>query len=301
MSDTEKPPLYPRDNSRIERAKRGDSEQFLQLVQPYEQCIRATAFSLLRDHHAAEDVAQETLLKAFTRLHQLRDHRHIRNWLLRIAVNEARMHLRKERLRQQPPGKSEDAAEAESESTPRNFQPWHDVPSQILERKELWRRVNEALHCLDPIYREVFVLRDMQHLSTAETAALLRLSEASVTTRLHRARMQLREKLASTFGKPQSEWVPLRMMADMARLMLHRAVSCKTVLRELSNYLDGQVPASLRREIEKHLRLCRRCSILLDSTRKLLVLVGDEKALVPPIRVDRQWRQLVAGLTKRSP
>ena len=88
----------------------------------------------------------------------------------------------------------------EGNYTPRDFADWREIPSEILERKEIRQELAEALEALEHIYREVFVLRDMQHLSIAETAKALGISTAAVKTRLLRARLMLRDLLAPGLG-----------------------------------------------------------------------------------------------------
>ena len=99
---------------------------------------------------------------------------------------------------------------------PRDFADWREIPSETLERKEVRERLAEALASLGQIYRDVFILRDMQHLSIEETASTLKISTASVKTRLLRARLMLRDLLApglgsawfsqTSFGKGAKPW-----------------------------------------------------------------------------------------------
>jgi RNA polymerase sigma-70 factor (ECF subfamily) len=96
----------------------------------------------------------------------------------------------------------------EDEFRPRQFADWREIPSDILERKEIREAVQNALSSLPEKYREVFVLRDMLHLSVAETARVLGLTMPAVKTQSHRARLQMREQLAPVFGKRWIERLP---------------------------------------------------------------------------------------------
>jgi RNA polymerase sigma-70 factor, ECF subfamily len=87
---------------------------------------------------------------------------------------------------------------------PREFADWREIPSETLERKEVREKLAEALSSIGQIYREVFVLRDMEQLSIEETAKALGISTASVETRLLRARLMLRDLLAPGLGGPWS-------------------------------------------------------------------------------------------------
>jgi hypothetical protein len=97
----------------------------------------------------------------------------------------------------------------------------------------------------------------------------------------------MREKVAPFFAKPVPRWVPLRMMFDMTRQMLSRSISCKRAIREVSNYIDGQIDPAVRSEIERHLHVCRRCAVVFDSTGKLLRVIGDDLVFPTPISCTR--------------
>jgi RNA polymerase sigma-70 factor (ECF subfamily) len=192
----------------IDRIRKGEKELFYELIQPYEHSVYLTILSVLRNHSDAEEVAQEALLKAFTHLDQLREAEKFKAWLLLIAVNEARMRRRKDR-RHLYESMEEQAMETEDgEFMPREFADWREIPSDIVERKQIRTAVQRAVNNLPEKYREVFVLRDMQHLSVTETAEVLGLTVPTVKTQLHRARLQMREQLAPVFGKRWIERLP---------------------------------------------------------------------------------------------
>jgi len=184
----------------IRRIRDGEHEAFYQLIQPYERRVYATTFAILRNEADAEDAAQEAILKAFKNLRQFRAEARFSTWLIQIAVNEARMRLRKQRTVVMEP--IEQKPDDEGNYTPREFADWREIPSAALERKEVRQKLTEALASLGQIYREVFVLRDVQHLSIAETAKALEISTAAVKTRLLRARLMLRDLLAPGLGLP---------------------------------------------------------------------------------------------------
>ena len=158
----------------------------------------ATAFAILRNEADAEDVAQEAVLKAFKHIRQFRAEARFSTWLIQITVNEARMRRRKAHANIMEP--IADRPDDEGNYTPRDFADWREIPSETLERNEIRQKLAEALAGLGQIYREVFVLRDMQRLSIDETARALGISTASVKTRLLRARLMLRDLLAPGLG-----------------------------------------------------------------------------------------------------
>ena len=178
----------------IRRVQAGERERFYELVKPYERRVYMAALAILRNEADAEDVAQEAILKALTHIGQFRAEAKLSTWLTQITVNEALMRRRKQHAEiMEPIGERQDE---EGNYTPRDFADWREIPSESLERKEVRERLTEALASLKRQYREVFVLRDVQHMSIEETASALGISQASVKTRLLRARLMLRDLLA---------------------------------------------------------------------------------------------------------
>ncbi len=183
-----------REQTLVASVQRGQSDLFYELVKPYERRVYAAALAILRNEHDAEDAAQEAMLKAFANIRQFRAEARFSTWLIQITVNEALMRRRRERT---VPMDRLDDREEESEYAPRDFADWREIPSEALERKEVRQRLAEALAKLDLKYREVFMLRDMEHLNIQETAEALGITVASVKTRLLRARLMLRDLLAA--------------------------------------------------------------------------------------------------------
>jgi RNA polymerase sigma-70 factor, ECF subfamily len=277
----------------ILRIKAGDTELFWRLVEPYQQSLRMTAYSLLRNSDDAAEVAQETMLKALRHLDQLKKGECIKGWLIRIAINEARMRMRKG---QGEPVCDEDTQGDSEAFALRDYADYRDIPSNVLERKEIWDAVDRALQSLSPISREVFVLRDIQYLTVSEVAGILGTSEAKVSIRHHRARLQMRELLAPLFREPQSPWVPVKMVVRFPTMTLHRVTGRETVVGELSYYIDGELNPRVRVQIEAGLKTCSQCKILLDSSRMLLYLVANEKVFLPPFACSREGRQVFRGV-----
>ncbi len=183
----------------LARIRAGEKGCFLELIQPYARSIYLVANSILKNREDAEEVAQETVFRAFQRLDQLRDIGSLKSWLLQIAVNEARQRLRH---RQRHPCVSLDEEFGdEAQVMPRQLADWREIPSVTLERKETREHLRRALERLPPHYRQVFLLRDVQHLAEKEAAQVLGVSASTVKMRLHRARLQLREDLAPVFRK----------------------------------------------------------------------------------------------------
>ncbi len=189
------PVVDRREQDLIARVQRGQHELFYDLVRPYERRVYAAALAILRNEADAEDVAQEAVLKALANIRQFRAESRFSTWLIQITVNEALMRRRRQRTRVVE--SIDDHRDEEGEYRPRDFADWREIPSETLERKEVRQKLAEALGSLDRKYREVFMLRDMEQLNIQETAETLGISIASVKTRLLRARLMLRDLLAS--------------------------------------------------------------------------------------------------------
>ena len=179
----------------IRRVQAGEAEAFYELVQPYERAVFLAAVAIVKNEADAEEVAQEAVLKAFKALGRFRQESKFSTWLIQIAINEAKMKLRKDRRHLyesiEQGQQSDDGA-----YIPRDFADWREIPSQALERRELREALAKAMDSLPEKYRTILVLRDVNHLSITETARILGLSEANVKTRLSRARLQMRDALA---------------------------------------------------------------------------------------------------------
>jgi RNA polymerase sigma-70 factor, ECF subfamily len=191
----------------IQRVLAGEVNIFHELIRPYERGAFILAYSVLRNREDAEEAVQQAMLHIFTRLNQLAERDKFRAWAMRVVENEAKMLRRK---RREHLYEAMDAlAEANDDAKPvrpRQFADWRELPSDVVEQKEVREAIAKALAELPEIYREVFVLRDMQHLDTDETANILGLGESAVKTRLHRARLIMRESLTPLFARPKTSF-----------------------------------------------------------------------------------------------
>jgi RNA polymerase sigma-70 factor, ECF subfamily len=179
--------IHP-DVALVERAKAGDTAAFEQLVRQYERQIFRVAQHITQNREDAEDITQDAFLKAYEKLDQFQGNSKFSTWLVRIAVNESLMRLRK-RKTSKTVSMDEDV-QTEDGAIPRDFAEWRPNPEQNYGQAEL---------SLPPGFRTVFTLRDVENLSTEETAEALGLSIPAVKSRLLRARLQLRERLSRYF------------------------------------------------------------------------------------------------------
>ena len=147
----------------------------------------------------AEDVLQETFLKAFEHLGNFQGNSKFYTWLVRIAVNEALMKLRKRKSDRTVP--LDEPVDTGDETVVREIAVWDQDPETKYSQEELGGILKEAVESLRPAFRTVFVLRDIEELSTEDTAQALGISVPAVKSRLLRARLQLREKLTRFFKR----------------------------------------------------------------------------------------------------
>ena len=178
----------------IARIQRGERELFYELIRPYEKRVFVISFTILRNEAEAQDAAQDAFLKAFRYLGQFRAESRFSTWLIQVAINEARQRLRKSHLEIMRP--IEDQENEDGTYTPRDFADWREIPSEALERQEVREKLVSALGSLAHKYREVFILRDVEHMSIDDTAQALGISAGAVKTRLLRARLMLRDLLS---------------------------------------------------------------------------------------------------------
>jgi RNA polymerase sigma-70 factor, ECF subfamily len=172
----------------------GETHLFHELIRPYERSVYLMALSFLHNEADAEDVVQEAFLKAYRHLSTFRGESRFSTWLLSIALNEARSRLRRTRTARTE--SLEQSSGEEGYPSPAWLRDWREIPSEALQRMEIRRLLYEAVDTLPPIYREIFLLRDVEELSVAEVAELLQITEVMVKVRLHRARTMLQKKLA---------------------------------------------------------------------------------------------------------
>jgi len=171
----------------------GDVQLYHQLIRPYERSVYVMSLSYMKNEPDAEDVAQEAFLKAYCHLASFRGEAKFSTWLVGIALNEARGRLRRDgAVRMES---IDQASEEGGHVLPAILRDWREIPSETLERKEVRQMLQAAIADLPNIYREVFLLRDVDELSIIETAGALAISISNVKVRLHRARILLQKTL----------------------------------------------------------------------------------------------------------
>ncbi len=198
MSSVSQPGIFD-ETPLVLRARDGDDAAFTDLVTRYQRKIFRIAKNITQNEEDAEDVLQETFLKAYEHLPEFQGNAKFYTWIVRIAVNESLMKLRKRKTSRTVP--LDEPVEMGEDSIVREIAVWEETPEQKYSQEEMREILEGAVDSLKPDYRTVFVLRDIEELSTEETAEALDISVPAVKSRLLRARLQLREKLTRFFKR----------------------------------------------------------------------------------------------------
>jgi len=197
------------DRELVHRAKQGEYAAFEELVSRHERRIYNLAVRIVGKVHDAEEVVQQTFLSVIEHLDTFREEARFSTWLTRIGTNHALALLRKRSRRQTLP-LSEDRSNDDYGDVPRPqyIAEWRETPEEVASNREVRRLLDEALAEIDEKYRLVFVLRDIEGLSTKETAEALEISVSNVKVRLLRARLMLRERLTLVLGDEATRVMP---------------------------------------------------------------------------------------------
>ena len=186
----------------IDALKAGDREAFATMVATYSPSLYRLALRMLGDPDEAEDVLQETFINAYKGMSRFEGRSKLSTWLYRIASNQALMRLRKRHPDTLSVEPEEDSAET---AAPLELTDWCCLPEAEFMTGEAQAQLDFAIEKLSPPLRGTFALRDLQALSTRETAEILGISESAVKTRLLRARLQLREQLSEYYAERLKE------------------------------------------------------------------------------------------------
>lgn len=200
----------------VDRVLAGDRRAFEPLVRKHERRVFRLTLAVLGNIEDAEEAMQDTFVKAFRHLEQFRKESRFTTWLTRIAINDA---IQKRNARKNYVSLAE-AETAEEEFAPKRYEPWKSNPEQQYGKQEIHRFVEQAIQSLPEIYREAFVLRDVEELSAIEAAEALGITVPALKTRLLRARLMMRETLAEKLEEPPT----------LKTKIMHKAVDAGTAM-----------------------------------------------------------------------
>jgi RNA polymerase sigma-70 factor (ECF subfamily) len=274
------------DDALMEAAQGGDGDALDALLRQYQPQIFRFGMKMCRDTEDAQDVLQETLFAAARTLHGFRSASSVSTWLYAIARSFC---IKRRRRGVFAP----EVVSLESDAPSARAAPDRALdPEQALAGREVASALESAIAALDPEYREVLLLRDVEGLSAAEVAEVTGISVAAVKSRLHRARVSVRDRIAPLLAPPTA---PPAAMPGV----------CPDVVGLLSRHLEGDIDPGTCAEMEKHVAACPRCRTACDSLRQTLHLCGAApspdvpEALKESIR--RGIRTLLAKRRARPP
>lgn len=250
----------------IERAKTGDREALDALLHRYQGAIYRFGLRLCRDEEDAEDIAQETMLSMARSIESYRGDASLSTWLYTIA----RSHCIKKRRRSKFAPAEESSLDDENFSDAKRLSPEDDHPDEALFKRQLERALSEAIDSLEPEYREVVILRDVEGFRAKEASEILGISVAALKSRLHRARVAIRDALEPFLN----ESIEARPKA---------AGTCPDIPVLYSQHLEGEISPTLCASMEAHLASCERCDAICDSLRRSLALCRtyEADAIIP--------------------
>ena len=189
---------FDRDLALVHACNSGDAAAFEELVKRYDSKLFRVAQHITHNREDAQDAVQDAFLKVFRKLTQFRENSQFSTWLIRITVNESLLKLRKQRFDGEV--SMDEDFQSEDHTAAFELADWAPNPEELYKAFELRNILRSELQELRPGLSVVFVLRDIEGLSTEETADVLELTDFAVKTRLSRARLQLRQRLTKYFG-----------------------------------------------------------------------------------------------------
>jgi RNA polymerase sigma-70 factor (ECF subfamily) len=253
----------PSDEDLLAQARAGSRQSLETLLERHQAQVYRFGLKMCRDPEDAKDVLQDTLLAMARGVRDFRGASSISTWLYRIA----RSYCIKKRRKSKFAPDAELSLDTGARGAVGEVADPTEGPHERLASKQVERVLEQAIAELEPIYREALLLRDGEGLSAAEAAEVLGLTTQAVKSRLHRARLAVRERVAPLLGiEAERQAVP--------RL-------CRDVLKMFSKCLEHEVSADACAQMEHHLATCARCRGTCDTLKRTLALCRDAGASVP--------------------
>ncbi|BDG10515.1 sigma-70 family RNA polymerase sigma factor [Anaeromyxobacter paludicola] len=277
-----------RDDERLlAEAREGRREALEELLERHQRRIYRFGLKMCRDEEDAKDVLQDTLLAVARGIRDFRGQSSVSTWLYSIARSFC---IKKRRRGKYEPAEEQRVGSEGEEEVTRLPDPARPA-DETLAGRQVEAALEAAIAALQPMYREVLLLRDVEGLTAPEVAEILGLSVDAVKSRLHRARVAVRESVAPRLGIPEP--APARPAGEAA---------CPDVAALFSRHLEGEISSDLCAEMEQHLAGCPRCTARCDSLRATLTLCARSPAPEVPQAVQHSVRQaLQRFLTERPP
>ena len=267
----------------LDAAREGDPEALTSLISRYSPRIYRFGMKMCRDEEDAKEVVQDTLLAVAKGVREFRGDSSLSTWLYTIARSFC---IKRRRRSVGEPDALESIHDLRAEGTPELVE--GRGPEERAAARQVEVALEQAIDALDPMYREVLILRDVEGLTAPEVSKVLGISVEAVKSRLHRARASVRERLAPLFA-PEAE--------------APAGATCPDVVELLSRHLEDDVSAEVCREMEEHVASCPRCAARCDSLRNVLALCQAPVPNVPPevqAKVRVQMRAILDELAPKK-
>jgi len=272
------------DHALLDAARRGDRSATEALLAKHQARIYRFGMKMCRNPEDARDVLQETLLAMARTIGDFREESSVSTWLYTIARGFCVKKRRKSKFAPERLGSLETDLPAEANRVvdpgPR--------PDQALADKELQEALEKSIASLDPMYREVLLLRDMEGLTAPDVAEVLGVGVEAVKSRLHRARLAVRSAMAPLFNLSEQEEKPAPGV-------------CPDVLALYSRHLEGEIDASVCAEMEKHIAACNQCRSQCQTLKQVVALCRSNPAEPVPEPVQQSVRAALHTLLPASP
>ncbi len=254
------------DERLLDAARQGDRGALEQLLARHQRRVYRFGLKMCRDPEDAKDVLQDTLLAVARGVKDFRGASSVSTWLYTIA----RSFCIKKRRRSKFAPAEETSLDDESATEARQVADEARGPDESLAGRQIEAALEQAIGSLAPMYREVLVLRDVEGLTAPEVAEVLGLTIEAVKSRLHRARVAVRQAVAPALGVPEP--AALGAPAGAVAAVPGSEIGCPDVVELFSRHLEGEISASACADMERHLRACARCRSRCDTLQRTLAM-----------------------------
>ncbi|MEO8182335.1 MAG: sigma-70 family RNA polymerase sigma factor [Deltaproteobacteria bacterium] len=266
------------DDQLLERARAGNGAALETLLERHQARVYRFGMKMCRDPEVAKDVLQDTLLTLARGVRDFRGDSSLSTWLYTIA---RRFCIKKRRRRRLGPNE-EHSLDVDVSAQAKQVADPAQAPDEVLAGKQIEHALEHAIQTLEPKYREVLLLRDVEGLTAPEVAEVLGVSIQAVKSRLHRARLSVRAQVAPLLGTPTEA--------------MAAAGTCPDVLTLFSRHLEGEISTETCAEMQRHLLTCDRCRDACDSLQRTLALC---RATAPTIQVPKSVQSSVRVALKK--
>ncbi len=274
---------HPSDAQLLEAARSGDARSLETLLERHEAQVYRFGMKMCRNPEDAQDVLQDTLLAMARGIRDFRGASSISTWLYTIARSHC---IKKRRHSKFTPG-AERSLDSDAAGEASELPDPGQAPDEVVAGREVRRALEEAIGALEPMYREVLLLRDVEGLTAPEVAEVLGVSVQAVKSRLHRARLSVRAQVAPRLGiAPEPAAAP--------------AGNCPDVLQLFSQHLEDEISTEVCAEMERHLQSCGRCRGTCESLKRTLALCRTAPSVRVPPAIQDSVRVAVRNFLERS-